>query len=173
MLYQYKSTNTDTCGAVCQPVAYLKCGKWRVEPKHPATAGGSSAPPRVHVVTDAEAAAARASLPQHPSTSKRAQLPQQHPTYTFSLYIYTVCILIDTLYSIHSISCPRPPCTHTPLDTHTHPVGLGEWDGAISGTHSARCRDKSGTPLGHEWWRGCGGGECCCSIRMLTYADVC
>lgn len=46
------------------PVAYLKCGTWRVEPKPPATAAASAV---VHIVTDEEAAAAVAAAPKHTS----------------------------------------------------------------------------------------------------------
>jgi len=44
------------------PVAYLKCGTWRVEPKPPAS---SVAPAVVHIVTDEEASAAVPAATKH------------------------------------------------------------------------------------------------------------
>lgn len=45
----------------CAPVAYLKCGKWRLETKPPSTCPSRAV---VHVVSDEEAAAAAAAAPK-------------------------------------------------------------------------------------------------------------
>ena len=52
----------------CAPVAYLKCGKWVLEPKPPTICPSTAV---VHVVSDSEAAAAMAAAPKRGTVCAR------------------------------------------------------------------------------------------------------